>query len=80
MNYEKAYNQLINVVMDEIDNVSVEAAKEVQVIHSFATDNPTSKKQGITADQWKQMTYTQRVDFKAQNPEMYNNALHGKFE
>lgn len=80
MNYEKAYNQLINVVMDEIDNVSVEAAKEVQVIHSLTTDNHTSKKQGITADQWKRMTYTQRVDFKAQNPEMYNNALHGKFE
>lgn len=80
MNYEKAYNQLINVVMDEIDNVSVEAAKEVQVIHSFATDNPTSNEQGITADEWKQMTYTERVDFKAQNPKIYNNALHGKFE
>ena len=80
MNYEKAYNQLITVVMDEIDNVSVEAAKEVQVIHSFATDNPTSNEQRITADQWKQMTYAERVDFKAQNPETYNNALHGKFE
>lgn len=80
MNYEKAYNQLINVVMDEIDNVSVEAAGKVQVIHSLATDNPTSNQQGITADEWKQMTYTERVDFKAQDPEMYNNALHGKFE
>ena len=80
MNYEKAYNQLIHVVMDEIDNVSVESSKEVQVIHSFATDNPRSNNQWITADEWKQMTYTKRVDFKAQNPEMYNNALHGKFE
>ena len=80
MNYEKAYNQLINVVMDEIDSVSVEAAEKVQVIHSLTTDNPTSNEQGITADEWKQMTYTERVDFKAQNPEMYNNALHGKFE
>lgn len=80
MNYEKAYNQLINVVMDEIDNVSVEAAGKVQVIHLLATDNPTSNEQGITADEWKQMTYTERVDFKAQNPEIYNNALHGKFE
>lgn len=80
MNYEKAYNQLINVVMDEIDNVSVKAAEKVQVIHSLTTDNPTSNEQGITADEWKQMTYTERVDFKAQNPEMYNNALHGKFE
>ena len=80
MNYEKAYNQLINIVMDEIDSVSVEAAEKVQVIHSLTTDNPTSNEQGITADEWKQMTYTERVDFKAQNPEMYNNALHGKFE
>ena len=80
MNYEKAYNQLINVVMDEIDSVSVEAAEKVQVIHSLTTDNPTSNEQGITADEWKQMTYTERVDLKAQNPEMYNNALHGKFE
>lgn len=80
MNYEKAYNQLINVVMDEIDSVSVEAAEKVQVIHSLTTDNPTSNEQGITADEWKQMTYTERVDFKTQNPEMYNNALHGKFE
>lgn len=80
MNYEKAYQQLINVVMDEIDSVSVEAAEKVQVIHSLTTDNPTSNEQGITADEWKQMTYTERVDFKAQNPEMYNNALHGKFE
>lgn len=80
MNYEKAYQQLITVVMDEIDSVSVEAAEKVQVIHSLTTDNPTSNEQGITADEWKQMTYTERVDFKAQNPEMYNNALHGKFE
>ena len=80
MNYEKAYNQLINIVMDEIDNVSVETAEKVQVIHSLTTDKPTSNEQGITADEWKQMTYTERVDFKAQNPEMYNNALHGKFE
>ena len=80
MNYEKAYQQLINIVMDEIDSVSVEAAEKVQVIHSLTTDNPTSNEQGITADEWKQMTYTERVDFKAQNPEMYNNALHGKFE
>ena len=80
MNYEKAYNQLINVVMDEIDNVSVEAAGKVQVIHLLTTDNSTSNEQGITADEWKQMTYTERVDFKAQNPEIYNNALHGKFE
>lgn len=80
MNYEKAYNQLINVVMDEIDNVSVEAAGKVQVIHSLTTDNPTSNEQGITADEWKQMTYTERVDFKAQNPETYDNALRGKFE
>ena len=80
MNYEKAYNQLINIVMDEIDSVSVEAAEKVQVIHSLTTDNPTSNEQGITADEWKRMTYTERVDFKAQNPEMYNNALHGKFE
>ena len=80
MNYEKAYNQLINIVMDEIDSVSVEAAEKVQVIHSLTTDNSTSNEQGITADEWKQMTYTERVDFKAQNPEIYNNALHGKFE
>ena len=80
MNYEKAYQQLITVVMDEIDNVSVEAAEKVQVIHSLTTDNPTSNEQGITADEWKQMTYAERVDFKAQDPEMYNNALHGKFE
>lgn len=80
MNYEKAYQQLITVVMDEIDSVSVEAAEKVQVIHSLTTDNPTSNEQGITADEWKQMTYTERVDFKAQNPEIYNNALHGKFE
>lgn len=80
MNYERAYNQLINVVMDEIDNVSVEAAKEVQVIHSLTTDNSTSNEQGITADEWKRMTYTERVDFKAQNPETYDNALRGKFE
>lgn len=80
MNYEKAYNQLINIVMDEIDSVSVEAAEKVQVIHSLTTDNPASNEQGITADEWKQMTYTERVDFKAQDPEMYNNALHGKFE
>lgn len=80
MNYEKAYQQLITVVMDEIDSVSVEAAEKVQVIHSLTTDNPTSNEQGITADEWKRMTYTERVDFKAQNPEMYNNALHGKFE
>ena len=80
MNYEKAYQQLITVVMDEIDSVSVEAAEKVQVIHSLTTDNPTSNEQGITAEEWKQMTYTERVDFKAQNPEMYNNALHGKFE
>ena len=80
MNYEKAYQQLITVVMDEIDNVSVEAAEKVQVIHSLTTDNPTSNEQGITADEWKQMTYTERVDFKLQDPEMYNNALHGKFE
>lgn len=80
MNYEKAYQQLITVVLDEIDSVSVEAAEKVQVIHSLTTDNPTSNEQGITADEWKQMTYTERVDFKAQNPEMYNNALHGKFE
>lgn len=80
MNYEKAYQQLITVVIDEIDSVSVEAAEKVQVIHSLTTDNPTSNEQGITADEWKQMTYTERVDFKAQNPEMYNNALHGKFE
>lgn len=80
MNYEKAYQQLITVVMDDIDNVSVEAVKKVEAIHSSITDNPTSNEQGITADEWKQMTYTERVDFKAQNPEMYNNALHGKFE
>lgn len=80
MNYEKAYNQLINVVMDEIDNVSVEAAEKVQVIHSFTTDNLTSKEQGITSDEWNQMTYTERVDFKAQNPETYDNALRGKFD
>ena len=80
MNYEKAYQQLITVVMDEIDSVSVEAAEKVQVIHSLTTDNPTSNEQGITADEWKRMTYAERVDFKAQNPEMYNNALHGKFE
>ena len=80
MNYEKAYNQLINVVMNEIDSVSVEAAEKVQVIHSLTTDNPTSNEQGITADEWKQMTYTERVDFKAQDPEMYNNALRGKFD
>lgn len=80
MNYEKAYNQLINVVMDEIDNVSVEAAEKVQVIHSLTTDNTTSNEQGITADEWKRMTYTERVEFKAQNPEAYDKALHGKFE
>ena len=80
MQYKEAYQQLINVVMDDIDNVSVEAAKKVEAIHSSITDNPRSNEQGITADQWKQMTYTERVDFKAQNPEMYNNALHGKFE
>lgn len=80
MNYEQAYQQLITVVMDDIDNVSVEAAEKVQVIHSLTTDNPTSNEQGITADEWKQMTYTERVDFKAQNPEIYNNALRGKFE
>lgn len=80
MNYEKAYQQLITVVMDEIDNVSVEAAEKVQVIHSLTTDNPTSNEQGITADEWKQMTYTERVDFKAQKPEAYDKALHGKFE
>ena len=79
MNYEKAYNQLINVVMDEIDNVSVETAEKVQVIHSLTTDNPRSNEQGITADQWKQMTSTERVDFKAQNPETYDNALRGNF-
>lgn len=80
MNYEKAYQQLITVVMDEIDNVSVEAAEKVQVIHSLTTDNTTSNEQGITADEWKQMTYTERVDFKVQNPETYDNALRGKFE
>lgn len=80
MNYEQAYQQLITVVMDDIDNVSVEAAEKVQVIHSLTTDNSTSNEQGITADEWKQMTYTERVDFKAQNPETYDNALRGKFE
>ena len=80
MNYEKAYNQLINIVMDEIDNVSVETAEKVQVIHSLTTDNPTSNEQRITADEWKRMTYAERVEFKAQNPETYDNALRGKFE
>ena len=65
--------------MDEIDNVSVEAAEKVQVIHSLTTDNPTSNEQGITADEWKRMTYTERVDFKAQNPKTYDNALRGNF-
>lgn len=80
MNYEQAYQQLITVVMDDIDNVSVEAAKKVEAIHSSITDNPTSNEQGITADEWRRMTYAERVDFKAQNPEIYNKALHGKFE
>ena len=80
MNYEQAYQQLITVVMDDIDNVSVEAAKKVEAIHSSITGNPTSNEQGITADEWKQMTYTERVDFKAQNPETYDNALRGKFQ
>ena len=80
MNYEKAYQQLITVVMDEIDSVSVEAAEKVQVIHSLTTDNPTSNEQGITADEWKQMTYTERVELKKNDPETYDNALRGKFE
>ena len=80
MNYEQAYKQLISVVMDDIDNISIDAAKQVQKIHESLSVEPSSDKQGITSDEWNKMTYQERVDLKTNNPEAYQNVLRGKFE
>lgn len=83
MDYKSAYAELLNAVMDDSDNVSLGTLQKVQSINNNLSEDQTNagdESGFISSAEWNGMSYYDRVELKHNNPEAYQNSLHGKFE
>lgn len=86
-NYKAKYEELMNTVLDNAGKIPAAVVTKAQVIHSRQEDTTeqekpvTSKKENkITADQFNNMSYLERVELKKSSPETYDNAVAGNFK
>lgn len=89
MDYKKAYDELLSTVMDDSDNLSLGALRKVKQVNNSLADAVTAESEDdseygstdlVTAKEWNDMSFQDRVDLKQNHPDAYQNSLQGNFK
>lgn len=83
-NYKNKYMELVDVVLNNAERIPSDIVTEAHIVHT-RQDTPEETQEEkqddkVNREEFEGMSYFEKVDFKENNPEAYDNAMKGEFK